>query len=431
MRFIKKSSFKKVLPFVPLLLFYVILILFFSHDQLEGDEGRHLAYATNLTNGFYTDIDNPSLRNGPGYPLVIAIPILIKTSYLGIKLLNAFFLFGAVVFFFRTLRFYINRNKALALSYLFGLYPPTLKFMMGILSESFVLLLVCGFVFYFLKLHKEDANKNLHIFLSATLMGVLALTKVIFGYVIITLFLFYLVFLIFKKTKKVRHSLIVLVISFMFCIPYLAYTYSVTGKAFLWGTQGGEMLYWRSSPFAEEQGNWTSMKSVLEDKPEDYFSNKELFKNHGEFLQKLEPLSFIKRDSLFKAKAIENIKNHPEKYLKNTGASAVRLFFNYPYSYTPQKVSALFYILPNMFLIIFMFLAICIAILNFKHLSFQIRFLILTALIFMGGLTLLDGRTRHLTPAIPILFFLIGFTFNQFTQLKIRGLSKTNSPNID
>ena len=293
--------------------------------------------------------------------------------------------------------------------------------MLAILAESLVLFLVCGFLFYFLKLHRNPNNKRLHIFLSGAFLGFLALTKVIFGYVILTLIACYLIFLIFSRSNKTKNSLLVLVISFMFCIPYLMYTYSVTGKAFVWGTQGGEMLYWRSSPFQKEQGNWTSIKSVLEDKPSDYFSNTILYQNHGEFIKELQPLSHLKRDSVFKAKALENIKNYPEKYIKNTAASAVRLFINYPYSYTPQKMSTLFYIIPGMFLLIFLFMAITIGAINWKLITFETRFLILLTLIFLGGLTLLDGRVRHSTPAIPILIFLIAFVFHQFTEVKIKG----------
>ncbi len=404
-----KSYHSSVLPFLPLMVLYIAIVLVFSSAGLEGDEDRHIRYATNLTHGYYTDAVNPEIGNGPGYPLVIAPLVLAKAPYITIKLLNVLFFIMAVVFFFKTVSFYLGRKKSVALGYLFGLYPASIKWMVFIYSESFALFLACGFLYYFLKVHKSTEKKYVNVTLSATFLGILALTKVIFGYVIIAVALFYLIVYAFKRSKKVQFSLMVLAVGFLFCIPYLGYTYYLSGKAMYWGTGGGEILYWRSSPFSNEYGDWISSDVVLGKNEGDYFDTSTIFKNHGAFIQSLEPYSFVQRDSLYQEKAIENIKQYPLKFIQNTGASALRLFFNYPYSYTQQKISSYFYILPNIFLTVFLLLSLFLAIRNPMSIPFEIRFIGLTALIFIGGLTLLDGRVRHLLPILPLLMVCIVF----------------------
>ncbi|MFS4493392.1 hypothetical protein [Maribacter sp. 2308TA10-17] len=416
----KKSSFlKTVLPFLPLLIFYVVVVTVFSSSELIGDEPRHMSYATNLANGYYAEPDNPSLRNGPGYPLVILLPVILNASYDFIRLLNVPFMLFAVVFFYRALRFYLKPNKAIMLSYVFALYPPILKCMTSIYSEAFTLFLICGFLYYLIKLNRAQIKSISLIIISASFLGVLVLTKVIFGYVILAAILFYLLLFLVKRSTQKRNLLFVLIGGFLFSVPYLLYTYSVTEKAFLWGTQGGEILYWRSTPFENEYGNWVSIEDVLGENNSEQYSTTELFNNHGDFIQSLVPLSYLERDALFKEKAIENIKQYPLKYIKNTGASAFRLFFNSPYSYTPQKMSSYLYIIPNMFLLTFLVFSIYLGIKNRKLASFEIRFLGLMALIFIGGLTLLDGRVRHLIPIIPVLLFIIAVAFSQFVRLNI------------
>lgn len=430
MNLIEKSKFKKLVAFIPLLLIYIILIVFFSPDQLVGDEGRYVGYATNITNGFYADASDPSIRNGPAYPLVISLPILANVPYILIRFLNIGFLAMALVLFYKLLALYIKPSQIIPICYLLGLYPPLARGVTGILSESLSILLVCGFLFYFIKLNTSQSKQQKHVFLSGLFLGVLALTKVIFGYVIICGIICCCLFYLFKKSKKVKLSLFTFILSFLCCIPYLAYTQHITGKTFLWGTQGGEMLYWRSTPFEHEYGDWISPDIVLGKTASGEYEFLAVSKNHGEFISSLEPYSAIQKDSLYKEKAVENIKKYPVKFARNTIASGFRLFYNYPYSYKPLKVSTYLYLVPNTVLITFSMIAVFLILVNIKRIPFEIQLLGILTMVFIGGLTLLDGRVRHLLPVIPILIFGIAYIFNSFLQIKLvkeksNGLKQT------
>ncbi len=414
-----KLFFKNLVPFLPLLAVYIAIGVVFASDEIIHDEKRYLTYATNLTHGFFTDTDNPELRNGPGYPLIISPLVLLQMPNNIFKLLNAIFLLTAVVFFYKSIAIYLHPREAIALSYLLGLYPAFLKWMIYIHSESFTIFLICGFIYYFMRVNSSFSKRHINVILAGAFLGILALTKVIFGYVILCGAFFYLMSYFFNKSRKAKSSLIILAIGFMFCIPYLYYTYSITGKKFYWGTQSGEILYWRSTPFENEYGDWISADVVLGSKDQSYFDTAKISENHKIFFQSLEPYSNIQKDSILKAKAIDNIEQHPVKYIYNTGASVFRLFFNFPFSYTPQKPSTFFYMLPNVFLIVFLVLSSYLAIRKAAAIPFEIRFIAFISLVYMGGIVLLNGRVRHLLPIVPLLVYFIIYVFRRLIVIEI------------
>src|SRR2546426_604258 len=90
----------KTAKFLPLLAFYLVIVLVFAQDGFQGDEGRYVKFASNLTQGYYADAVY-FLWNGPGYPLLLTPFMALGCSWLLVKLLNAFFLFGGLLYFYR------------------------------------------------------------------------------------------------------------------------------------------------------------------------------------------------------------------------------------------------------------------------------------------------------------------------------------------
>jgi hypothetical protein len=167
-----------------------------------------------------------------------------------------------------------------------------------------------------------------------------------------------------------------------------------------------------SSPYKNDLGDWHDFKAVK--------SRPELAKNHLKFFEELKRLSFTEKDDRFKKRAIENIINNPLKFLKNWLANIGRLLFNYPYSYTPQKLSTYFYIIPNMFLVVFSILCIYPTYKGRKLIPFEIHSLLLFTLISFGGSSLLSAYNRQLWPLVPILFLWMSFVFVKILRLEIR-----------
>ena len=83
-----------------LLIIYTVLIIG-SNNALEGDEFRYLSYAKNMAQGFYTDVANPDLSNGPGYPIVLLPFVALNIPLLFAKLLNGIFVFIGILYLYK------------------------------------------------------------------------------------------------------------------------------------------------------------------------------------------------------------------------------------------------------------------------------------------------------------------------------------------
>ena len=109
---------KVVVVLCPLAVVYIAAVFLASTNDFVGDETTYVMFATNLANGHYSPKENINLWSGPGYPIVLAPFALLKLPWITAKLVNAFLLFAAVVYFARTLRLYINETPCWILSFL-------------------------------------------------------------------------------------------------------------------------------------------------------------------------------------------------------------------------------------------------------------------------------------------------------------------------
>jgi hypothetical protein len=115
---------KSIVQFFPLLLLYLLLGISLSSPTFQGDESGYVAYATRLSQGQLYPLSEISLWWGPGYPIVLVPFVCLKLPWLAAKLLNAFFLFGVILYFHKTLILCLEETHALILTFVLGLYPP-------------------------------------------------------------------------------------------------------------------------------------------------------------------------------------------------------------------------------------------------------------------------------------------------------------------
>ncbi len=407
---------------LPLLTIYITLIVINPKNELWGDEGGYLRFASNLTHGYYSPPDEIDLWWGPGYPMILAPLVLLKLSWLVIRLLNACLLFFAVVYFHQTLSLYSSSKYLVHLTYLFGLYPPFLRHVGHIITETLVIFLISAMTYHFCKLSQQKQNSRTHQILAGVFLGYLALTKVFFGYVIAAgLILSVLVFIVFKRSDVVKKAIVTCCIAFVVCLPYLIYTYSLTGKVFYWGTSGGSQLYWMSAPFDGELGDcgptfstrsrWAHYAEELRGEGAfvDSGGTPELAKNHLSFFDKVSQLpNIVAKDDALKKAAISNIRNHPFKYLKNWFANLGRLLFDYPYSYRVQSLRTYFYLLPNVFILVFGVVSIYPLWRYRRAIPMEIYLLLAFAAIAIFGTSLVSAMARQffvLTPIIDLGIF--------------------------
>ena len=168
-------------------------------------------------------------------------------------------------------------------------------------------------------------------------------------------------------------------------------------------------MYWMSSPYEDELGDWFSFEDV-QTRPE--------FAPHKAFFEDISELTEIEMDKAFKKKAIQNIFSNPKKYLMNLIANIGRLFFSYPYSHTPQKTSTYFYLLPNMFIIVLLCISGILELLYRIPVPYEIGAQVVFGVISLGATSLVSAYARQFTPLVPIFLFWILWFFPLVIKLK-------------
>ncbi len=399
---------------IPLLLFYLAIAITSSRNEFFGDEGRYVWFAQNLSHGFYSPTDNINLWNGPGYPLILTPFVTLGVPWIVPKLLNAVLVFLAVLYFCRALRLYTGERESIGFAYVMGVYPPLSRYIPYMLTESLAVFLICGFGYHFCRLHRARSARWFDFAVPGVYLGYLALTKILFGYIILAGMLFFLLLCFRRRTPGMRRSFLVCSIAFLCCLPYLSYTHSLTRKPLYWGNSAGIGLYWLSSPMREDLGDWFPTEQVLE--------NPQEFGEHAAFLARVEELPSIQRDEEMKSRAIRNIRNHPRTFLRNWAANVGRLVFNYPYARTTQKLSTYFYFIPNMFLVVMSALLGFVSLTHRRLFPHEIKALMLLALTSLAATSLLSGvSARQFMVIVPLLLLWMGFTLTQLVRVEIRA----------
>jgi len=146
-------------------------------------------------------------------------------------------------------------------------------------------------MFHFCAVYNSPRLRRLHLAVASLYLAYLALTKVFFGYVIAVAAILCLGALLWRRAPELRSALAIFLVALIWCVPYLWYTHSLTGRIFYWGTSGGLSLYCMSTPYPNELGSWFSAQDVKE--------NPELAP-HREFFAKLEGLSDVEHDDELK-----------------------------------------------------------------------------------------------------------------------------------
>jgi hypothetical protein len=409
----KSFKFRWVaIAFLPLLLVYIIIVVKLSSNTLQGDQANYLFYAGRILTGkYFSDPSDIHLWWGIGYPLVLVPFVALNFPLFTIKLLNSIFLYSAILYLYATLKLFIPPIRALAIAFLAGLYLPFLSKLYFVSTETFVYFLVCGLIYYFCQYLHEESFSGKNLLLASLFFGWLALTKIFFGYVIAaSIGLFGILFLL-RRNKKIQRSFIICTLAMIWCVPYLIGTYSLTGNIFYWGTSGGESLYWMSTPYLDEMGDWfadTDLKSIPE-----------LNANHGAFFEKIASLSEVQKDAAFKQQASVNILGHPIKYFYNWLANLGRLFFDFPFSYQQQRIVILLYFIPNSILITLILFSLIPAFLRWNRIPFEIKALSFISVIAFFGSSLLSAYARMLTPLVPFCIIWIVFIYLRLIEFHL------------
>lgn len=390
---------RTVLRLLPIFLLYVLIIVMYSqgHPDLGKGENRYVNDAVKLIKARDLMLERDLVPwNGPGYPLFLVPFLLLHAPNIVIRLANAFLLLLGLLYLVRALRYYVRDRWAYVAAYCMGLYPVLLNYLPRIITEPICVFLACGLVFHIIHMNRTSEHRALHLLLAGLYFGFLALTKVLFGYVIAAAIVLSLVILLVSRERRAFRTLLVGCIALAVCVPYLHRNYSRTGKPFYWAQSGGLSLYWMSSPFEEEYGDWlTGTKPWLGG----YWKAEK----HEEFLGSLRELPPVERDQALRKQAVLNIRNHPGKFAKNWVANVTRLFLHQPFSYKNQAMKDLRSTILGSVLMVLCLLCMIPTVANWRCIPPEVRQVFLVALLYVGGNSLLSAYDRMLLPVFPLM----------------------------
>jgi 4-amino-4-deoxy-L-arabinose transferase-like glycosyltransferase len=430
------------LLFLPFLILYVILIFAQAKTGGYGDENRYLSYAAHLAHGFYSyPAPFLDLGNGPGYSMIITPFVALKLPVITIKVLNAMFYYFSIILLFKSLQRIVTFSFALIVSVIWALCPNALEQLPFVLPEIFASSLIPLLLFSLtVAFHKDKTKKNnKYTIIAGLTFGYLALTKPIFGYVLIFMISgAILLWILNKRNTNFKKSISVLAIAFIVTIPWLAYTYHMTGKMLYWSSYGGNNLYWMTSPYENEYGDWVAYPFNTDEKYQLPGAQEQLKLHHEQDFEQIfksqearelytknnkiygSPYTGVIQDDTLKRIAFRNILCHPFKFIENCFSNAGRILFNFPYSYRAQKPETLLRLPFNGSLLVFMLFCLIPTIINWQKIIYPLRFLLFFCFLYLSGSILGSAETRMFTVIVPILLFWIAYILQRTVKVKVR-----------
>jgi hypothetical protein len=420
---IKKLLRNPFVIFLPFLGYYLYLIHKNKWPSLYGDEVRYVNFAKNLLHGFYSPpAPHIDLWNGPGYPILLMPFIARHIPDMYTTMMNGLFLYLTVVLLYKAINMVANYKVATICCLLLAIYPNATAMLPILYTEAFTGLLVSLFI-WLITLQYIKGGKKYGI-MAGLVLGFLILTKIIFGYVVMLCLGLCLVILLFKKSKAIYlRSVYILLIAFAVSIPYLVYTWHITGKVFYWGNSGGMSLYWMSTPYDNEYGDWKVPDLSNHQYPTSYKSAEVvtiLKKDHQKEVAAILKHNEIEQDALFKQAAINNIKAKPFKFITNYLNNVSRMLFNFPYSYSYQDAAIVRNILIGSTILWASVFGLVITLLNWRNIIFPVKMVMLVAAIYLLLTGALSAYPRQLDIVVPVLLFWIGYLVGKLKKPEMK-----------
>jgi hypothetical protein len=402
----------------PLLAVFVAAMAFLpTAEGWSGDESVYLGLAHNLTHDFYRDGSSygalnmclpgwktPDLWYGPGFPAFLAPLVGLGLPVSVIRFAGPVLLFASVLLFRRLLLLTVRPRNAFLGALALGVFVPFYRYLPFLHSEFLALALV---IVVMLSLtHLLRSGSRIAMLTAAAGLAWLALTRVAYGWVLTVLLLIWLVRWLISRSTSSRRLVAAHALALVLCVPWLVYTYSVTGRPFLWSTSGSLSLYWMSSPSAVDRGDWHCASDVFQ---VDWLAP------HRAFFVAHAHDSPVAQDRALERQARRNIVHHPGKYVENLAANASRIFFDFPYSRRPLNTRDLVvFVIPGAVLLAL--LAAALALLARFRTSLPTEtasFALFSVVAFAVSLPA-SAYVRMLIPIVPPLLWLIVQALDRF-----------------
>lgn len=425
--FFFKGTKNPYLLFAPFLILFIIYVLIVPTNGQVGDESRYLLFAKNLIHGFYSlPPPNIDLTNGPGYPIILMPFIALSLPLICITIMNAIFYYLSIVIIFKTMQQLLSPRITLIFSLFWACYYIAYQGLPLILTETFTYLLISILIFTLMKAFETGGlkQKKKYILLSGFILGYIVLTKVAFAYVLLfMLFGSFVLWLTNRKSLNYRKTLAILLIGFITISPYIIYAYNLTGKIFYLSTASGDTLYWASSPYQDEYGDWKGDLERGEIREGNFNipgAEDSLKAHHQKDYEEIYKYQGVEQSDAFTRIALNNIKSHPLKYLKNCIYNIGRIIFHYPFSEAVQRPKVLLVFPLNGIVFTLMLFCLIPTIRNWQKIIFPIRLMLIFVLLYLGESSLVSGMVRMFAIIVPVLVFWFAYIFQKSVKINLK-----------
>ena len=317
---------RAVVAVAPLLIFYVVVcVVAQPGPDPVRDEPDLLPAASRLLHGHLVPPGGGTsprayLWHGPGLVALLSPFVALGLPVTAIRFIEPVLMGAAALLFHRLLRHRLTARASLAWTYALGLYVPFLAVIPEVHKEPLaILLVVAGMLALTRALGRGGGLWSVVAGLS---LAALAMVRLEYGWVAILLLGAALAACAVRRNSAVARRLVVVgAVAVAGCVPWLAYTYHLTGKPLYWGTSSGLSLFWMSPTQPGETGQWHE--------PADVFTDPALAAFRPLFAR-LRTLDPVASDQALRERAAANIRARPATYARNVAANVTRLFFAVP-----------------------------------------------------------------------------------------------------
>lgn len=384
-----------------LIVFAAVPLVVPYSDNLYDDEGAYIGLAKLLASGhLLTGRDTmvgggnapPNLWFGPGLPFVLAALVKLHAPLDGLRLVGPVALFAALLTFYALLRLFVPVRAALLGAAGFIAYLPFYTVIAFVHAEPLAVLFVTLLLYATVRYDREGRGRWL--LLGAASFAALAITRVAYGWVLTVLLVAAAIAYLIRREERRRRLVLVPALAFVLCIPWLAYTYSVTHHPFYWGSSGAMSLYWMSSPSRQDVGDWHGAADVFRDPN---------LAPHRPYFRSLIGLDLNAQNHSLEHHALDNVRRHPFKFAQNIADNISRMWFNVPYSFKSAHLTSVGYALPNLLILIGLAAAAVSAVRRRAHRpGFTAAWMGAFAVAAFGLHSLFSAYPRMLIPIVPI-----------------------------
>jgi 4-amino-4-deoxy-L-arabinose transferase-like glycosyltransferase len=377
----------------------VLLHVQHTHDVLNNDEPRYVAYGWNIILGSYVPDNNPDFVNGPGYPAVLVPFLKWGIPMYWARLLNSLMIALSAVLLFWIVQWKAGRWWGVIAAAWITLHMDVLLNGREVVTEAMTLLLVTSVAGMFCVGQARGVKGWMACVLCAVLLACLTMTRVMFGHVTMVAFLGSIVLLPFWKHGRAALARLAFIsaIAFALCLPYLAYTKAKTGKNLCWSTNSGELLYWMTRTHPGHNGTWLSFEVAM--------THPEIAPIYGAFFSKVTNLPVLERERIFTEEAIKSIKTEPPMRLAyNWVCNVCRLLVAYPTALKKEGLTSVAVSIFNAPFLVLVAAAGLFALWKPRTMPPDMLILFALALIYTGGSTVATARSRYFVVITPMLW---------------------------